>query len=149
MWINFTDKELEIVKQALSRKVAFHLVSSHVDETKAVQAVEDKIKEVASWRRPEDPVIIQRARELYADDETEIDDDPAVSHADDGTWVAAWVWVSDEEAGLVDDDEGEDPEEEICRTCGEAYNGYSDGYDGECPDCADKTDQKLHPEIYQ
>lgn len=148
MWINLSDDELVIAKQALSRKATFHLVSSHAEEAKAVQALLSRIAEIESWKRPEDGQIITRARELYANDETEIDDDPAVSHADDGTWVAAWVWVSNEEAGLIDDEDGDDPEEETCRTCGETYNGYSDGYDGECPDCADKTDQKLFPENY-
>lgn len=26
-----------------------------------------------------------------------------------------------------------------CRTCGVDYDGYGDGWDGECPDCADRT----------
>lgn len=26
-----------------------------------------------------------------------------------------------------------------CRTCNEPYNEYGDGYDGECPSCADAT----------
>jgi hypothetical protein len=26
-----------------------------------------------------------------------------------------------------------------CRTCYEPYDGCGDGYDGECPSCADKT----------
>jgi hypothetical protein len=26
-----------------------------------------------------------------------------------------------------------------CRTCGEAYPEFGDGWDGECPACADKT----------
>lgn len=29
-----------------------------------------------------------------------------------------------------------------CRTCGEPYDGYGDGYDGECPDCADRTERE-------
>lgn len=28
-----------------------------------------------------------------------------------------------------------------CRTCGQPYEDGGDGYDGECPDCADKTYQ--------
>lgn len=28
---------------------------------------------------------------------------------------------------------------EVCRTCLEDYDGYGDGWDGECPDCADQT----------
>ena len=39
-------------------------------------------------------------------------------------------------------------DEGTCRTCGESYNHYGDGYDGECPSCADKMDQDLHPENY-
>lgn len=27
-----------------------------------------------------------------------------------------------------------------CRTCGEVYDLYGDGYDGMCPSCADKTE---------
>lgn len=48
---------------------------------------------------------------------------------------------------MVDDDEEAALEDEdVCRTCGEPYEDGGDGFDGECPDCADKTDQKLHPE---
>lgn len=38
---------------------------------------------------------VQWARKNRADDDTEIDADPAISSADDGVWIAAWVWVSD------------------------------------------------------
>lgn len=47
--------------------------------------------------------IIQYARSHYAtgsDNDLEIDDEPKLSAADDGTWVAAWVWVPDEEIEL-------------------------------------------------
>ena len=43
-----------------------------------------------------DEEYIAVARELYATDDVEIDDEPALSHANDGAWVAAWVWVSNE-----------------------------------------------------
>ena len=29
---------------------------------------------------------------------------------------------------------------ESCRTCREPYDGYGDGWDGECPTCADRTE---------
>ena len=32
-----------------------------------------------------------------------------------------------------------DPEDD-CRTCGQHYCPGGDGYDGECPDCADRTE---------
>lgn len=43
---------------------------------------------------------IAAARHMYTagTDDVEIDDEPAVSPGGDpGVWVAAWVWVSDEE----------------------------------------------------
>lgn len=30
----------------------------------------------------------------------------------------------------------------ICRTCGDRYAPYGDGWDGECPTCADITFEK-------
>lgn len=38
--------------------------------------------------------LIQTAREMYAGDDLEIDESPAVSMSDEGAWVQAWVWVS-------------------------------------------------------
>lgn len=44
---------------------------------------------------------IKQAREQYAipsNDDIEIDDNPALSNVEgEGIWVAAWVWVSNEE----------------------------------------------------
>jgi hypothetical protein len=40
---------------------------------------------------------IARAREMYASDDLEIDNQPQVSVADTGVWVAAWVFVHKEE----------------------------------------------------
>ena len=43
-----------------------------------------------------------QARQQYAasSDNIEIDDGPEVSVAESGAWVAAWVWVDEEDAGL-------------------------------------------------
>jgi len=46
-------------------------------------------------------------------------------------------------------EDSEDDDFLVCRSCGEHYAEGGDGYDGECPGCADKTDQKLHPENYE
>ena len=44
---------------------------------------------------------IEFARAQYANDDLEIDDNPATSVAEEsgGVWVAAWVWVADAELG--------------------------------------------------
>lgn len=70
---------------------------------------------------------IAAAREQWATDELEIDDNPAISRGgdDDGVWVAARVWISDVDAG-------------ICRKCGQPGADGDDSWDGMCPPCADK-----------
>lgn len=58
----------------------------------------------------------------------EVDDDAEVSMGEDpGAYVMSWTWVDAADAGL-------------CRTCSASYSGAGDGYDGECADCADKTE---------
>jgi hypothetical protein len=47
----------------------------------------------------------EAAFDQYATDDIEIDDEPAISRADDGTWVAAWVWIADPEEEEEDDEE--------------------------------------------
>jgi hypothetical protein len=46
---------------------------------------------------------IAQARQQYttSTSDLEIDDEPQVSIAEDGAWVAAWVWVTQGEAGLA------------------------------------------------
>ena len=45
---------------------------------------------------PAAPQHIEAAREGYASDEIEIDDDAVCSTGEGGTWVSAWVWVEEE-----------------------------------------------------
>ena len=42
---------------------------------------------------PTDAVYRQWAREDYGCDDIEIDDDARIAVANEGVWVAAWVWV--------------------------------------------------------
>jgi hypothetical protein len=44
----------------------------------------------------EEQRIVERARELFAADDIEIDADAATSWGDDGVWVQAWVLVPHE-----------------------------------------------------
>jgi hypothetical protein len=59
-----------------------------------------------------DPALRSAAFQQYATDEIEIDDEPATSLGEDGTWVAAWVWVP-----------GDD--EPRCTACGRAEDECS------------------------
>ena len=58
------------------------------------------------YRKLSDAEYIEQARQNYGrDGEIEIDDEPVISHGEDhGAYVAAWVWVSDEDDGLEDDE---------------------------------------------
>ena len=137
MWIQLDDKELALVKDALEYLMSG---SGHPEAEALLKAINERTE-----RGPNDAAYIGAAREVFATDDLEIDDDPNVSlGGDPGAWVHAWVWVSDEDAGIQTEDE----DENICRTCSETYAEGGDGYDGECPSCADKTDQKLNPENY-
>lgn len=59
-----------------------------------------KLSREARRRGEEVDALQQEAVAMYAigsDDDIEIDDEPLLSAADDGTWVSAWVWVSGKE----------------------------------------------------
>jgi hypothetical protein len=43
---------------------------------------------------------IDRARNQFACDDIEIDNDAKVSKSSDGAWVQAWVWLDNEEAQI-------------------------------------------------
>ena len=44
-------------------------------------------------------ITVARQRYTKSTYDIEIDDDPRVGITEDGAWVAAWLWVSQEEAG--------------------------------------------------
>jgi hypothetical protein len=41
--------------------------------------------------------LVNRAREMYANDSLEVDQDAQVSVSSEGSWVQAWVWVPAED----------------------------------------------------
>lgn len=55
-----------------------------------------------------DPCFREAAKEKYAgrlsDGDVDWDDYPVVSHSDEGAYVQAWLWVSNKDAGLNDED---------------------------------------------
>ncbi|WP_326894547.1 hypothetical protein U8P73_36110 (plasmid) [Rhizobium beringeri] len=56
-------------------------------------------------------------------------------HTPDGVNCVAFA-VPKDEAGVPDEDENK------CRDCGEEYADGGDGYNGRCPDCADKAEEE-------
>lgn len=55
--------------------------------------LETMLERLNNGRTPEDEVAIALARDTYCNDDVEIDPDCFLSHADQGTWVAGWLWV--------------------------------------------------------
>lgn len=72
------------------------------------------------------------AKEKHHDEGSiEIDDAAIVSRGDDdGCYVQAWIWVSDDDASIGN----------ACDHCYEVYPSAGDGYDGLCPSCADEAE---------
>lgn len=51
--------------------------------------------------------FIAAANELYASDDISFDGEPEVSPSENGAFVQAWVWVTNEQAGLSEDESEE------------------------------------------
>jgi hypothetical protein len=49
-------------------------------------------------------IAVARQRYTKSTYDIEIDDVPNVGIVEDGAWVAAWLWVSQEEAGLCEEE---------------------------------------------
>ena len=49
-------------------------------------------------------ITVARQRYTKSTYDIEIDDDPSVGITENGGWVAAWLWVSQEEAGLCEEE---------------------------------------------
>lgn len=130
MWINLEPTEVELVKNCLS--IAHTATPSFVQGSMELLSKIDEALKVDDA----DAVFIQQARDDYetpSDNSIEIDDEPAVSAGEDGRWVAAWVWVSNDDV-------------EACEECGAIpgtsdYGTVGDGFDGLCPSCADKAEE--------
>lgn len=54
--------------------------------------------------------------------------------------VSSMFWTTYQERKLEEPavEEDDDDNTTACRTCGEAYAEAGDGWDGQCPDCADR-----------
>lgn len=56
----------------------------------------------------DDAAFVAVAAREYTDEDVVIDQDAVVSRADEGAYVMAWVWVTNDEAGIQESDEEED-----------------------------------------
>jgi hypothetical protein len=154
MWINVSDTEADLISYALSSYFA-------ATGEEACFDLRERLRKERADFDPADPYR-EAAREHWGDEGgCEIDDSAVVSHGDDpGAYVMAWVWVTERQAGMftceecsgvftLDREAGDcvcdecaPDDENTCRDCGEEYADGGDGYNGRCPDCADKAEQE-------
>lgn len=52
------------------------------------------MNEPAGPATEERQALIAEARKKYGSDTIEIDDNAEISQAEEGAWVAAWLWIS-------------------------------------------------------
>lgn len=104
MWINFDAQQLE----ALKRITAHTDIASPEGHADAA-LIQERIAHYEDGAQRDLPYIaVARALPFARTGECEIDEDAAVSASDDGAYVMAWVWVTREDAGITDDDQGDD-----------------------------------------
>lgn len=77
-----------------------------------LKLVADRIKEDIGDKAeegPDDDAFISAAKEKHVsgDGEINVDDDAIVSQSDKGAYVAAWVWVTNADAGIEEGDEND------------------------------------------
>ena len=50
------------------------------------------------------------------------------------------AFVAEADLELIEAEDLEGADELLCRTCRQPYDQFGDGYDGECGDCADRSE---------
>lgn len=99
MWVNFTEKELSAVVNGLKQLGTFD-----------GESTENLMLKIAEMTTPDSGDDAYR-NAIETDDELEVDPDAVVSRGGDpGCWVMAWLWVSDEQAGMEEPEDDEDEE---------------------------------------
>lgn len=164
MWIHLDETQLGLVKDAMLALAEGSDRDAALFWTSELKEARERLEQQARDYRaiagivgitvdPCDPH--RQAAQKRANDDLEIDDDAIVSAGDDpGAWVHAWIWITDEEAGLFtceechcqftldrrvsgpdqicDDCSREIEELAQCEDCGNTDNDGSDI----CPDCS-------------
>ncbi len=151
MWIHLDEKERALVLEALRSNC-----TDRPGDENDHDRLHDRLTQAIADFDPADPW--RAAAQEQADDELEIDEDAVVSNGDDeGAWVHAWIWITDEQAGRFTCEECSGvftldrrycsvegicdecaAKEDACEECGEDLDDAGDGWDGKCADCADK-----------
>lgn len=64
---------------------------------------------------------------------------PAGHHFVENTSTDWHAFVPATDLARINNEDLDGAEDLLCRTCSKPYDQFGDGYNGECPDCADRT----------
>lgn len=92
MWIQFTDDEVKTI-----------IETQTMDVQALAKKMQERLDEESSLKCFKDAAHSAH----HLDGECEIDDDAVVSDSEAGAYVQAWIWVSNEEAGIPDPEDEE------------------------------------------
>lgn len=100
MWINLDDTDMKVFEDIANG-------GSIVNSRKAIKALHSRITD-----KKAEQADLQAYRDaVETDDELKVDADAVVSPGDDpGAWVMAWIWITNEQAGIETGDEEESEE---------------------------------------
>jgi hypothetical protein len=127
MWINLDEKQLEHVKEAMIAFAEGNERDAKLFWTEELRKIRERLEQEAKDYRiiadrvqetlkpgANDDALRTAAHEKYSgldsshridDNELDWDDVPTVSASDEGAYVMAWLWVSNEEAGIGEEDD--------------------------------------------
>lgn len=140
MWINLTKDQLELIKTT---------VSVTLGKLPAAQEIVTTIEETMERAFcPDNAIWIEKAKDFHQDEgQVEVDEQSdgsaLVSDSEDGAYIMAWVWVSNEDAGFTftcDSCSGtwtidEKADTGICKDCQRAADAEQDEEGEICDDC--------------
>ena len=98
MWLRLDDNDAAFLVDLLNRELKERL---HIDDTgvQKLQVIFDRLNEEP------DPDLSAFIGAVDTSDDLEVDADAVISRSDEGAFVMSWSWVSNEQAGIEDNDD--------------------------------------------
>lgn len=109
-----TDEQVAFLKELAKAQTEENRLRGRetIDVWKSLETPINFSDAVTHFHDPADAGWIAMASELYADEGSiEVDEGSILSESDEGAYVMAWVWVSNEDMGIGTEDEDENAEE--------------------------------------
>jgi hypothetical protein len=93
-WHLLLPEEVRVFCELVSKSVGLSAADKNLMDTMAKRLVDERDEQQEEDRQAAREVAIDMVDD---DDDTAVDDNATVSVTEDGYWVQAWLWVSDDE----------------------------------------------------